>query len=522
MERLRANGYFDSQAGESAGEPFDLFADASITPEPVLTCDMLPASIAEFAFDEAIRKGVEPAMMAIPALGVCAAAIHDGIKLQPRQHDTTWTESARLWLAMLAEPGGKKTPALNAALQPLRDIEQCWRRADAAALKVHEATVQHRKSIAQKIVQMSDPGAPEQPLEQPSMRRLMAGDTTMEQLAHILADNERGVLIVHDELAGFIGGFDAYRGNGAHKDRAAALELWNGGYRTVDRVKGNVAVSNWSASIIGGIQPDKLREMASSSKMAGDGLLQRFLLFTGKTLGPGEDRTPDSEALKGYSAVVQTLVELQPCPVVRLSEGARPYWQEVERLALALAQQTTIPALQTHLAKVPGLFARLLLTFHAIECAPLVSVIGLAEVSRATGKQGRDLMVKFFLPHATRIYSDLFRSADAEGELVRRVARCILAHGEETITERDVYRGCRELRGPEHAAERHRAMAALVRYSWVDPIGLDKWKVNPAIYERFAAVQDQERKRRHEARCRLQQSVETLQEAYGNDPVAPG
>src|SRR6516225_1729798 len=83
--------------------------------------------------------------------------------------------------------------------------------------------------------QEMDDSGPEEP-EKPPRRRAIVNDTTMEALALILVDNPRGVLLHYDELMGFIGGLDAYRGNGAKKDRPTALQLWNGGFRAVDRV----------------------------------------------------------------------------------------------------------------------------------------------------------------------------------------------------------------------------------------------------------------------------------------------
>jgi len=51
--------------------------------------------------------------------------------------------------------------------------------------------------------------------------------TSTEALQRLLADNPRGLLHVRDELAGWLGSFDRYGGNGA--DRSFYLECWNGG-----------------------------------------------------------------------------------------------------------------------------------------------------------------------------------------------------------------------------------------------------------------------------------------------------
>jgi hypothetical protein len=514
-----------------ADEPVDIF-DGTLTPEPVLRRDMLPAVIADFAFDEAERLGVEPAMVAIPALVVCASALHDGITIQPKARDTSWTESARLWVGMIAPPGGKKTPAINAATAPLTKIEQDQRREDGRKLAEYDTAMErYKKTVKDSTGDLVAPA-------KPPMRRQIVGDATMEQLAYILADNERGVLMLHDELAGFIGGFDAYRGTGVQKDRAAALELWNGGYRTVDRRSGSVAVANWGASILGGIQPAKLREMASTAKMSDDGLLQRFLLFTGRTVDAGQDREPNATAALEYSAIVHRLIGLEP-PVparaIKLSAAAQRYRIEVDELAFALSILPTTPgALKGHMSKVPGTFARLLLTLHAVDCAsagPIASPApddlqggsvqqGLPEVSEATAKRAYDLMVRYFMPQAIRTYGELFHAADAEAEQVRRVARYILVHDGEQITDRELYRGCRDLSGSEHARERQRIMKALFMYNWVEAVEARDptptvWQINPRVRDLFDPEREGERKRRDDECRRVDDATGIKRRAYG-------
>ena len=84
--------------------------------------------------DRAERLGVAPEMIAMPAFAACAAVLDDAIKVQVRRHDQQWLESARLWVTLVEEPGGKKTPAINAAIAPLHDIEISWREEDVPKL----------------------------------------------------------------------------------------------------------------------------------------------------------------------------------------------------------------------------------------------------------------------------------------------------------------------------------------------------------------------------------------------------
>ena len=83
-----------------------------------------PPVIDEFARDEAARLGVCTSMIAMPALTVAAACISDEYTVQPKVNDSEWKESSRIWSLLVAEPGMKKTPAMNKALKPLKELEK--------------------------------------------------------------------------------------------------------------------------------------------------------------------------------------------------------------------------------------------------------------------------------------------------------------------------------------------------------------------------------------------------------------
>ena len=101
-------------------EPVDLWAKFD---PPTLPRGLLPQVIEDFAFDRGTAMGCDMSGIAVGALAVCAGAIPDNIKLQPKQHDTEWLEAARLWVALVGSPSTMKTPMMNAAAKPLRRID---------------------------------------------------------------------------------------------------------------------------------------------------------------------------------------------------------------------------------------------------------------------------------------------------------------------------------------------------------------------------------------------------------------
>jgi len=335
---------------------------------------------------------------------------------------------------------------------------------------------------------------PEEP-ERPPNRRCVVNEMSMEGLAErILADNTRGVLVLCNELMGLIGGFDAYKNNGVKKDRAAALELFDGGPRNRDLVRDTVWVANWSACILGGIQTDKLAKVAPS--LGDDGLLQRFLLFEVCTAGMGEDRKPDMDAIGEYQWLVHQLAHLRAdCEPIVLSSEAQEYRKELQRITFALKEEKSLPtAFRGHANKMNGIFARLLLTLHLIE-TPHRRIDLMAVVSGATAKRARDLMVKYFVPQALHLYRKFF-SDDGVSD-AQWIAGHILAHKHERVSERDLYRADKKYE--KDRPRLRRAIGTLVEYNWLEPIPPKRpgdkpnvWQVNPLVHRRFAERADQE------------------------------
>ena len=520
-EEFQAEVAEADRKAESA--PMDLFG--SLTPQPTLIPDMLPKKIADFAFDAAARMGADPAALAVSALVVCSAAITDEVTISPKRHDPTWTESARLWAAIIGEPGAMKTPAMNEAVKPLVAVEKKWCTEDAEALAAYDQAYEDYEFQKDQYDRNrrkgneTNAGLPEEP-EKPPRRRALVNDTTMEALALILVDNPRGVLLHYDELAGFIGGLDAYRGNGAKKDRPTALLLWNGGFRAVDRVgtiENPIMVPNLSACFLGGIQPDKLARLAPT--LGDDGLLQRFLLVRIDGVSQGEDRPPNLDALTTYNLLIDSLANWKPHDLapIRLSDEAQQFRKKVEDLAFALKTLPGVsPALQGHADKIRGLFARLVLTMHLIECSPYFRPEEVATVSAKTARRAHDLMVNFFIPHAVKVYEEYFGSSNQLGQDARWIAGHILAHKLYKISYRDCQRARRDFEDRQRLAQ---AIQTLIAANWLDDndrMYTKEWMVNLRVHEFFGEQAERERQDRADKQVRITKSRSNIDRAYSH------
>ena len=87
--------------------------------------------------------------------------------------------------------------------------------------------------------------------------RYFTQDATIEKLAELLRDNPRGLLVLRDELAGWLRTLDKA---GREGDREFYLEAWNGSaFYTTDRIgRRTLHIPALTVSIFGGIQPGKL------------------------------------------------------------------------------------------------------------------------------------------------------------------------------------------------------------------------------------------------------------------------
>ncbi|WP_228849932.1 DUF3987 domain-containing protein [Halocynthiibacter styelae] len=196
-----------------------------------------------------------------------------------------WKEPPVLWGVLIGDPSAGKSPALDAVLDPLKEIDRELTQAYEQERKewldkdeVAGLVLSQWKADAKRA--LADGGEPaDKPHDAsagraPIRKRVRITDATTEKVAELLASTWRGLLLSRDELSGWLGSMDRYSGGG---DRPFWLEAYGGRSYTVDR-KANpepVTVEHLSVAILGGTQPDKLESLLLNSD--DDGLLARFL-----------------------------------------------------------------------------------------------------------------------------------------------------------------------------------------------------------------------------------------------------
>ena len=386
----------------------------------VFDAELLPEALRAWVMDIAHRMQCPPDFPAVAALVGISSLIGARAVIRPKEYDD-WRVVPNLWGLIVGRPGAMKSPALNEALRPLERLQAAAFEQSQAAhdewlidCQVSEMAAADRAKKAKGLA-TKDPNAarallkPDVASTEPTARRFIVNDATVEKLGELMMVNQWGTLSYRDELHGLLTGMDRQGQEGA---RAFYLQSYDGnqGY-TFDRIaRGTVRIPRVCLSMLGGIQPGRLQGYvrgAVSGGSADDGLLQRFGMFvwpdsTGEYLHV--DQWPDTQAKQIAYAVFDRLADLQPA-----SETEPAVWSfDAEAQALFIEWRTPFerelksgelhPAMESHLAKYRKLVPALALVFALID-TPDSGKVGRKELIRALS------WCDYLRSHATRMYS---------------------------------------------------------------------------------------------------------------------
>jgi len=457
----------------------------ALPPVAVFDTDLLPDAIRPWVVDIAHRMQCPVDFPAVAAVAAISSLIGARAVIRPKERDD-WVVVPNLWALIVGRPGAMKSPALSAALGPLERLQAAsFEQAQTAHAEwaidcqVADMAAADRATKAKKLAGKDPAGAralltPEAVPTEPTARRFIVNDATVEKLGELMMVNPWGTLSYRDELHGLLSSMDKQGQEGA---RAFYLQGYDGnqGY-TFDRIgRGTVRIPRVCLSMIGGTQPGRLQGYvrgAVSGGSADDGLLQRFSLMVWPD-STGEyvhvDQWPDTQAKQIAYAVFERLAELQPAsetePIVwsfdsdaqqLFNEWRTPFEQELKSGELH-------PAMESHLAKYRKLIPALALVFAQID-TPDVGVVGVKELIRALAWS------EYLRSHAERMYSAAVipQTFGAHALLAKLKAKKLMdADGVvlEAFTARLVAQ--KRWAGLEEAEAVRKAAAVLVDHGWL-------------------------------------------------------
>ena len=390
-----------------------------------------------------------------------------------------WVEPPHLWIAAVGDSGTGKSPGADALQREVwpelerrmrgdfPDRLREWRSEQEIAAAKHETWKKEVRDAGKANKPPPDPPAEAGP--EPQMPRLLQHDSTIEKVANLLAcAAPKGLLIVRDEIAGWIGGMTAYNDSG----RQFWLEAHGGRPYRVERQKlaQPINVPRLAVAVYGGTQPERLTHLMSDPD---DGLLARFLWSwpTPKTFELGR-RIPDVDfAIRS----LDRLRELEMLAGLSEEQAARPIYVPLTTEAQAALrtfgqdaqrqQETAGGLMRSAWGKTRGYALRLSLV---IEFLWWCAADGFAAPPRKIGAEAfaaAALLVReYFMPMAERVYGD---AAATDGERkAATLARWIIKAQPTEVYVRDLQRNIR-LPGLRAAEAIHLAAEILIEADWL-------------------------------------------------------
>lgn len=440
----------DASAAWIAPDMTLLLAERS--PVPVLDdkdFDLIFGEWADWLRVAAQVKGVPVDYIILALLTTASACIGNARWAGPW---SGWKEPPILWGMLVGDPSAGKSPALDAVLDPVKEIE----REMADLFKVKRAKWEDESEIASMIFAQWKKDSkkavadgnelPEKPqaayiAPSPVRERITIADATIEKAAELLSAHWRGLLLTRDELSGWIGGMDRYKPGG---DRSFWLESYGGRPYPVDR-KSNpepIIVDRLSVAVLGGTQPAKLDRLLV--KTDDDGLLARFMIvFPDPAPLSRPTGLIDEARLK---AALRRLHELAPAkdengnlaPVLLpFTEQAANVLQEFRKECRQWETQAS-SLFKGHIGKFPGLAVRIACALAHLDwvgqpegTAP--TQIETKHIGRACHLVGEHLRLHAFRAYGAAAGPDDVRNA-------RKLARRIWEGHHSEVTVRQIQR----------------------------------------------------------------------------------
>jgi putative DNA primase/helicase len=393
----------------------------ALPPVAPFDLELLPEALRGWVGDIAHRMQCPVDFVGVGAIAAISSLIGARAVVAPKERDD-WRVVPNLWALIVGRPGVMKSPALSEAMKPLHRLESAEREQWQAAHEAWEidakvaelAAKQNERQAAAQVAK--DPAkarallAPVGSTEEPTARRYVVNDATVEKLGELLTVNPWGVLVYRDELHGLLCSMDRPGQEGA---RGFYLTGYDGNQgHAVDRIgRGESYISRVCMAMLGGIQPGKLQSYVRDAVAGGagdDGLLQRFGLAVWPDINKEfqkVDQYPDAQSKAKAWAVFERLNQLQPATENdsqewRFSPEAQAlYWQWVEPFETELRGDDLHPALISHLSKYRKLVPALALIFALVDTEDSQGVIHERELLRALA------WADYLRTHAERIYA---------------------------------------------------------------------------------------------------------------------
>ena len=416
-------------------------------PVQALSPELIPEPFLFWLVDVSHRMQTAPDFATVSVIVVIASIIGAGCSIKPKKHDD-WEVIPNLWGAVIAPPSKKKTPTMSEATALLdriqaeygkefernksgADVDEIANQAilDDVKAKLKNAAKNGCESFQDLKAEYIN--LTENSEQEPTRRMFKANETSVQSMTVLQSKNPRGILVFRDELTGLLAKWETEAGQ---EERTYYLQGWNGnGSYTDDKIgRGLTECKQICISILGGIQPDKLRRyLYQAMNGFNDGLMQRLQLAVWPDI-PKEWTYIDEPVIKAYKEraynIMRSLAEMDFIQhgAIKSEYDDRPYFRFDDagqaifiewftELETKKIPEEENPLMVEHLSKFGKLMPSLALIFHCIDIAD-------GKADGQVSAKGAQLAVewcKYLESHARRIYA---MAASPEHETAVRLA----------------------------------------------------------------------------------------------------
>ena len=502
-ERYKGNG----SSNPKGNGPFNPWAEPDMAvlrlhrrPPPRLPMSVLGPSWEAWICTTAEAAACPPDYVLAPLLASVSALIGHA---RWAQATPGWTEPVHLWIGSVGDSGNGKSPGADCLMRDvLPELERRMLADFPDQLREWRAAVEFGKAAEEKWkTEVRDaqkrgnppplPPETKAALESPPQApRLRQSDVTIERVATLLATAApKGLLIVRDELAGWIDGMTSYNNAG----RSFWVEAYGGRPYRVERQKQlePIDIPRLAVAVYGGTQPDKLSILM---READDGLLGRMLWVWPEPIPfrLGRDAPGAQWAIRALDRLRE--LDLQPGNppyplLVPLADEARGMI-EIFGAKMQERQAAAGGLLRSSLGKARGQALRLALVLELLWWCAVDGTAPPPIVISARAFEAAALLIgAYFVPMSERVYGDA--TATREDRNATTLARWILHERPGEVHVRHMQREVR-LPGLRTADDIDAAAAVLVDADWLQqpargtafaPRVRHAYPINPRLWE---------------------------------------
>jgi hypothetical protein len=451
---------------------------------PNFPTHVLPDVLRQWVEAESRATQTPADLAALLSLAICSAIIARRVEVEPRRG---WREPTGLFVAVLLEPGNRKSAVFADAIKPLRELEseliesarpivaraQSERRQAEWRLRKLEKTAGERcgDEAAQARFEAGKLAADLAEQAEPVLPRLIVDDVTTEKLGMLLA--EQGGRIASMSPEG--GPFDLMAGmysKSGLPQFGVYLMGHSGDDLITDRVgRKSIRVERPSLVCAYAIQPAVIKGLAENAAFRGRGLLARFLYAAPQSwIGrreiapppvPDTVRAAYHRAIRALSEHFGNIRSASEPFLLQLTAGAAALLMDWEATIEAmLGDGGAMELIRDWGGKLAGATLRLAGVFHCVERGP----VGLIEEQTIAAAVE---IARYLVPHAEAVLRLMLASEATTDDDARYVLRWIERHGRREFTKSEAqHHGKRRFR---RADDIDAALAELTRRGFIRP-----------------------------------------------------